>query len=58
MKTIKYILIFIGTVTIIASITNSVYEKSIYRNIWSFALGGIIIWFALDPKLQERFWKF
>lgn len=55
---IKYTLIFFGIITIIFSIINSVYENSIYSNIWSFAWGGIIIWFALDAKLQKKFWEF
>ncbi|MCA2854752.1 MAG: hypothetical protein IM572_09340 [Chitinophagaceae bacterium] len=57
-KVIKYALIFMGIVVIVLSIINSVYEKSIISNKWSFCSGILLIWFAVDKKLQKRFEEF
>jgi hypothetical protein len=54
MKFFKYFLILLGIVTVIFSFINSYYENSIRANLWSFAMGSLIIWFALDKKLQKN----
>ena len=58
MKAIKYALILVGIVVIILSIINSVYDKSLLSNKWSFGLGILLIRFALDKRLQKRFEEF
>jgi hypothetical protein len=58
MRIIKHTLIFIGIITIIFSVINSVYENSIWSNKWTFAIGILTIWFALDERLQKKFEDF
>ena len=58
MQFFKYILISLGLMVIVLSIINSVYDNSIFTNMWSFGLGVVLIWLALDKTFQKKFEKF
>jgi len=58
MKAFKYMLLFMGILIIVFTIINSLYEKSILTNKWSFVSGAALIWLALDKRLQKKFEEF